>query len=55
MHPQRAASLTFSPDVRFLVALGENNDKYIWETASGEKLATLVNQRHFLTDPTTTG
>ena len=43
LHPQRAVSLTFSPDGRFLVALGENNDKYIWETASGEKLATLVN------------
>jgi WD40 repeat protein len=43
MHPERAVSLTFSPDGRLLVALGENNDKYIWETASGEKLATLVN------------
>jgi WD40 repeat protein len=42
-HPERAVSLTFSPDGRFLVALGENNDKYIWESATGEKLATLVN------------
>jgi uncharacterized caspase-like protein len=42
-HEGRLASLTFSPDGRLLVALGENNDKYIWETSSGEKLATLVN------------
>ena len=42
-HPERAVSLTFSPDGRLLVALGENNDKYIWDTATGEKLATLVN------------
>ena len=42
-HPERAVSLTFSPDDRFLVALGENNDKYIWDAATGEKLATLVN------------
>ncbi len=43
VHPERVASLTFSPDGRFLVALGENNDKYIWDASSGEKLATLVN------------
>jgi WD40 repeat protein len=42
-HAGRVASLTFSPDGRFLVALGENNDKYIWDASSGEKLATLVN------------
>jgi len=42
-HAGRVASLTFSPDGRFLVALGENNDKYIWDSSSGEKLATLVN------------
>ncbi len=42
-HAERVASLTFSPDGRFLVALGENNDKYIWDSSSGEKLATLVN------------
>ncbi len=42
-HAGRIVSLTFSPDGHFLVALGENNDKYIWDTASGEKLATLVN------------
>jgi WD40 repeat protein len=39
----RILSLSFSPDGRFLVALGENNDKYIWDAASGEKVATLVN------------
>jgi hypothetical protein len=39
----RILSLSFSPDGRFLVALGENNDKYIWDASSGEKLATLVN------------
>ena len=39
----RIVSLSFSPDGRFLVALGENNDKYIWDAGSGEKLATLVN------------
>jgi len=42
-HPGRITSLTFSPDGRFLVALGENNDKYIWNSATGEKLVTLVN------------
>lgn len=42
-HAGRIVSISFSPDGRFLVALGENNDKYIWETSSGEKLATLVN------------
>lgn len=42
-HPERTVSLTFSPDGRFLVALGSNNDKYIWNAATGEKLATLVN------------
>ena len=42
-HAGRIVSLSFSPDGHFLVALGENNDKYIWETSSGEKLATLVN------------
>jgi WD40 repeat protein len=42
-HAGRVASLTFSPDGRFLVALGENNDKYVWDASSGEKLATLVN------------
>jgi WD40 repeat protein len=39
----RILSLSFSPDGRFLVALGANNDKYIWDASSGEKLATLVN------------
>jgi WD40 repeat protein len=42
-HAGRIISLSFSPDGRFLVALGENNDKYIWDAASGEQLATLVN------------
>ena len=42
-HAGRIVSLSFSPDGRFLVALGSNNDKYIWDAASGEKLATLVN------------
>jgi WD40 repeat protein len=42
-HAGRVTSLSFSPDGRFLVALGSNNDKYIWEASSGEKLATLVN------------
>ena len=39
----RIVSMSFSPDGRFLVALGENNDKYLWDASSGEKLATLVN------------
>jgi hypothetical protein len=42
-HAGRIVSLSFSPDGRFLVALGQNNDKYIWDGSSGEKLATLVN------------
>ncbi|MEP6636390.1 MAG: caspase family protein, partial [Acidobacteriota bacterium] len=42
-HAGRVVSLTFSPDGRFLVALGENDDKYIWDASSGEQLATLVN------------
>ena len=42
-HAGRIVSLSFSPDGRFLVALGENNDKYLWDTSTGEKLATLVN------------
>jgi WD40 repeat protein len=42
-HAGRIVSLSFSPDGRFLVALGENNDKYIWDASSGERLATLVN------------
>lgn len=42
-HQGRITSLTFSPDDRFLVALGENNEKYIWNAATGEKLATLIN------------
>jgi len=42
-HAGQIVSLSFSHDARFLVALGSNNDKYIWETSSGEKLATLVN------------
>jgi len=42
-HAGRIVSLSFSPDGRFLVALGQNNDKYIWDASSGEKLATLVN------------
>ncbi|MDX6384407.1 MAG: hypothetical protein QOK48_1980, partial [Blastocatellia bacterium] len=42
-HAGRIVSLSFSPDGRFLVALGENNDKYIWDASSGEELATLVN------------
>ncbi|HKE55970.1 MAG TPA: hypothetical protein VKB46_04690, partial [Pyrinomonadaceae bacterium] len=39
----RIVSLSFSPDGRFLVALGENNEMYLWDASSGEKLATLVN------------
>jgi WD40 repeat protein len=42
-HAGQILSLSFSPDGRFLVALGSNNDKYIWDASSGEKLATLVN------------
>jgi WD40 repeat protein len=42
-HAGRIVSLSFSPDGRFLVALGENNDKYIWDASSGDQLATLVN------------
>ncbi|HZE68438.1 MAG TPA: caspase family protein [Pyrinomonadaceae bacterium] len=42
-HAGRVVSLSFSPDGRFLVALGGNNDKELWETSTGEKLATLVN------------
>ena len=42
-HAGRVVSLSFSPDGRFLVALGVNNDKELWETSTGEKLATLVN------------
>jgi WD40 repeat protein len=42
-HDGRILSLSFSPDGRFLVALGSNNDKYLWDASSGEKLATLVN------------
>ena len=42
-HKGRVSSLTFSHDDRFLVALGENNEKYIWNPATGEKLATLIN------------
>ena len=42
-HRGRVTSLTFSADGRFLIALGENNDKYIWDPATGEKLATLIN------------
>lgn len=42
-HAGRIISLSFSPDGRFLVALGENNDKYIWDNSTGEELATLVN------------
>jgi FOG: WD40 repeat len=42
-HAGRVVSLSFSPDGRFLVALGGNNDKEVWETSTGEKLATLVN------------
>ncbi len=39
----RIVSLSFNPDGHFLAALGENNDKYLWDASSGEKLATLVN------------
>lgn len=42
-HSGKVTSLAFSPDGRFLLALGENNDKYIWDAATGEKVATLVN------------
>jgi len=42
-HEGRIVSLSFSPDGHFLVALGSNNDKYIWDVSSGEKIATLVN------------
>ncbi|PWT91217.1 MAG: hypothetical protein C5B55_08505, partial [Blastocatellia bacterium] len=42
-HAGRIVSLSFSPDGRFLVALGENNEMYLWDASSGEKLATLVN------------
>ena len=42
-HAGRIISLSFSPDGRFLVAQGENKDKYIWNASTGEQLATLVN------------
>ena len=42
-HAGRVVSLSFSPDGRFLVALGGNSDKELWETSTGEKLATLVS------------
>jgi WD40 repeat protein len=42
-HAGRITSLTFSPDGRFLVALGQNNDKYLWDASSGDLLATMVN------------
>ncbi|HEV2835462.1 MAG TPA: caspase family protein [Pyrinomonadaceae bacterium] len=42
-HKGRLTSITFSPHEKFLVALGENNDKYIWNAVTGEKLATLIN------------
>ncbi len=42
-HAGRVVSLSFSPDGRFLVALGGNNDKEIWDASTGDKLATLVN------------
>jgi hypothetical protein len=42
-HAGRIVSLSFSPDGRFLVGLGESNDKYIWDAPSGDELATLVN------------
>jgi hypothetical protein len=42
-HAGRIVSLSFSPNGRLLVALGENNEKYLWDASSGEKLATLVN------------
>ena len=42
-HAGRITSLTFSPDARFLVALGQNNDKYLWDASTGDKLATMIN------------
>jgi WD40 repeat protein len=42
-HAGRVVSLSFSPDGRFLVALGGNNDKELWETSTGDRLATLVS------------
>lgn len=42
-HAGRVVSLSFSPDGRLLVALGANNDKELWDTSTGEELATLVN------------
>ncbi|HKR61992.1 MAG TPA: caspase family protein, partial [Pyrinomonadaceae bacterium] len=42
-HAGRVVSLCFSSDGRFLVVLGANSDKELWETSTGEKLATLVN------------
>ena len=42
-HKGRITALTFSPDDKFLIALGENNDKYLWNAATGDKLATLIN------------
>jgi len=45
----RITSLTFSPDGRFLVALGQNNDKELWDVSSGDKLATLVNLGDYFT------
>jgi WD40 repeat protein len=42
-HAGRIVSVSFSPDGRFIVALGENNEMYLWDASSGEELATLVN------------
>ena len=42
-HAGKIVSLSFSPDERFLLGLGENNDKYLWDARTGEELATLVN------------
>src|SRR5262249_20254363 len=42
-HAAGSTSLTFSTDGRSMVALGENNDKHIWDISTGDKLATLVN------------
>jgi WD40 repeat protein len=42
-HAGRITSVAFSPDGKFLVGLGQNNDKYLWDTSTGEKLATMIN------------
>ena len=40
----RVQKLAFSPDERFLAALGENNTFIIWDTRDGAAIHTRVNE-----------